>query len=78
MRLCSLPPPPTEYGSPVLGRMLDPQWGWYALHRNILEFLERLPPVQVTGARQTVLADPDTNAAAAGGKLGLRRRVSRR
>ena len=40
----------------------DPQWEWYTLHNNILQFLETIPPERKLVMRgEDLLADPDPN-----------------
>jgi hypothetical protein len=51
----------------------DPQWGWYALNRNLVEFLKGVPPAQVYRLRaEDVLADPDAALPTLARWLGLR------
>jgi hypothetical protein len=48
------PRPPRQTG------LRDPQWGWYALHNNILEFLEGIPvDRKMTIRGEVLLANPD-------------------
>src|SRR5262249_17517778 len=65
IHLSSFPPaPPTvdeePEPAPTEG-VLDPQWGWYALNRNIADFLATVPPDQVYRIRsEYVLTDPNS------------------
>jgi hypothetical protein len=52
---------------------IDPQRGWYALHRNILEFLKDLPASQQMRIRgEDLLAEPERALAQIASWLGLR------
>jgi glyoxylase-like metal-dependent hydrolase (beta-lactamase superfamily II) len=53
--------------------ILDPQWGWYALNRNIADFLADVPKPQVFRIRgEDLLADPDKVLTKLTAALGLR------
>lgn len=54
-------PAPGQGTVPVPPRgSLDPQWAWYGLNRNVVEFLADIPAAQVFRVRgEEVLADPD-------------------
>jgi hypothetical protein len=71
--LDSIPPPPEagEDGGPAGGP--DPQWAWYVLNRNIVDFLAGVPAAQVYRLRgEDVLADPDAALPPLAAWLGLR------
>jgi hypothetical protein len=71
LHLCSFPPPP-DAGEAGEGTP-DPQWGWYALNRNIADFLEGVPAAQVYRVRgEHLLTEPDTALPALASWLGLR------
>jgi hypothetical protein len=72
--LGSFPTPPGEEPEPALPEgALDPQWGWYALNRNILDFLAEVPSGQVYRLRgEDVLTDPDGALRPLCSWLGLR------
>jgi hypothetical protein len=77
LHLCSFPPPPPAPGEdpepePPQG-VLDPQWGWYALNRNVADFLDTVPADQVFRIREEyLLTDPDSALPALAAWLGLR------
>jgi hypothetical protein len=76
-RFGSYPPAPPAPGEepepPASPGSIDPQWGWYAQHRNILDFLEEVPPEQVLRIRgEDVLTDPDSALFSLATWLGLR------
>jgi hypothetical protein len=63
--LCTFPPAspaPGEDPEPELPEgSLDPQWSWYTLNRNIVDFLDGVPAAQVRRVRsEDLLADPDS------------------
>jgi Sulfotransferase family len=75
--LGSFPPEPPEPGQeaepPVPAGTLDPQWGWFNLHRNIMNFLAGVPASQVYRLRgEDVLTDPDNTLRPLCAWLGLR------
>jgi hypothetical protein len=50
----------------------DPQWGWYTLHNNIIEFLESVPrDRKITIRGEDLLANPDEELSAIVNWLGL-------
>jgi Sulfotransferase family len=66
-------PPATEHADAANGKLIDPQNGWYAVHRNISKFLESLAPEQWIRLRgEELLADPDKVLPQVAGWLGLR------
>lgn len=75
--LCTFPPPPPSPGedtevTPAVEECLDPQWSWYALNRNILEFLADVPAARVLRIRgEELLTDPDVALPALAVWLGL-------
>jgi hypothetical protein len=76
MRLSSYGPPAAD-GEPrppaADGAAPDPQWGWYALNRNIVKFLAEVPPAQVYRVRgEDLLTDPDAELPRLARWLGLR------
>jgi hypothetical protein len=77
IRLSSFPPAPPEPGEepepPPPEGYLDPQWGWYALNRNIVDFLSMVPASQVFRLHgEDILTDPDTALRPLCSWLGLR------
>jgi hypothetical protein len=73
--LCTYPPPDGtgKRAVPLPGRALDPQFGWYALNRNVAEFLAGIPAGQSYRVRaEAVLADPDGVLPTLARWLGLR------
>jgi hypothetical protein len=72
--LCTFPPPPGITPEPAApAGTLDPQWGWYALNRNITDFLEGVPAAQVYRVRgEDILTDPDSALPPLAEWLGLR------
>jgi hypothetical protein len=76
IHLCSFPPPPAAGDEPrpaPAEGVLDPQWGWYALHRNIADFLAAVPAEQVYRVRgEEFLTHPDAALPALAAWLGLR------
>jgi hypothetical protein len=75
--LCTFPPPAVAAGeapqpAPPAGT-LDPQWSWYALNRNVLDFLEGVPAAQSYRVRgEDILADPGNVLVPLADWLGLR------
>jgi hypothetical protein len=62
-----------EYETPQGNLGLDPQRGWYALHRNICEFLQSVPDEQKRRIRgEDVLRDPDRQLRELAAWMGLR------
>jgi glyoxylase-like metal-dependent hydrolase (beta-lactamase superfamily II) len=73
LQLCSFPPAPGAQAEAPAEGVLDPQWGWYALNRNIADFLEGVPAAQVYRVRgEHLLTEPDTALPALASWLGLR------
>jgi hypothetical protein len=68
------PPAPGEAAEPPLSAgSFDPQWGWYQLNRNIVDFLAEVPAKQVFRLRgEDVLTDPDRALRPLCGWLGVR------
>jgi hypothetical protein len=68
------PTPRGEEAEPALpADRLDPQWGWYTLNKNIVDFLAGVPAEQVYRLRgEEVLSDPDTALKPLCRWLGLR------
>jgi hypothetical protein len=67
------PAPGEEAEPPVPPGSLDPQWGWYTMHCNIVHFLKEVPPEQVLRIRgEDVLADTDSALSSLATWLGLR------
>ncbi len=62
-----------DWPVPAPGLELDPQFGWHALHMNILNFLEAVPEAQKMRIRgEDLLTKPDPVLAQVAGWLGLR------
>jgi hypothetical protein len=75
LHLASFPPAagPGEEAEPHAAGDLDPQWGWYALNRNVVEFLAEAPAGQAYRLRgEDVLADPGGTLPGLLSWLGLR------
>jgi hypothetical protein len=70
------PPPPLpgmEAEAPLAPGMRDPQWSWYTLNQNIVDFLAGVPARQVFRLRgEDVLTNPDTAFKPLCSWLGLR------
>ena len=63
-------PPPRRANGPA--GLRDPQWRWYELHNNILEFLEGIPMERkLTMRGEDLLADPDSGLRTIASWLGL-------
>lgn len=62
-QIASYPPPSSVCGEtppPADGRVLDPQNGWYALNKNVCEFLDTVPSDRKMEVRaEDVLTKPD-------------------
>jgi hypothetical protein len=74
LHLAAFPAPSLSEDEMAHGaRDLDPQRGWYALHRNICEFLQSIPGEQHIRIRgEDVLQDLDHHLRALAAWLGLR------
>jgi hypothetical protein len=68
-----VPRPGEEAAEPLAAGVRDPQWSWYVLNRNIMDFLSGVPSSQVFRLRgEDVLTNPDTALGPLCSWLGLR------
>jgi hypothetical protein len=73
LQVSSYAPPNTTTESHPEPPGLDPQNGWYALHKTIGKFLDSLPPAQGMRVRgEDLLAEPDRVLAEIAAWMGIR------
>ena len=73
LRISSYAPPNVPAENHSENRVLDPQNGWYALHKSIGEFLDTVPEPQRRRVRgEDLLTEPDTFLTEIAAWMGLR------